>query len=237
VNVASLDYCPSLQRLVAEGKAQGLTGKVFGSLPAISTLNNLRILRHIIVNEKIASSLEIGLAFGGSALTILSTMREIHGNRPFTHTAIDPFQRTVWDSLALVLIEKEGVSQNFIHFDDYSSYVLPELARKKNKYGLIYVDGSHLFEDVFVDFYFVCDLLQTNGIVVFDDCTDKHVAKLIRFIQHNYSEILDEIGLDAFGTPPSFKQKLARLCGYRQARGFRKKPTNRRKWDAPFVSF
>jgi hypothetical protein len=135
------------------------------------------------------------------------------------------------------LIEKERFEQQFTLIDDYSCYVLPELARKKNKYGLIYIDGSHLFEDVFVDFYFICDLLTPDGIVVFDDCCDKHVAKVMRFIQRNYSDILREIDLGEFVGPIPLRKRIARLCGYRQARGFRKTSIRRRKWDARYIGF
>jgi predicted O-methyltransferase YrrM len=232
-----LEFCPTLKQMIAQGTATGLTGKEFNVLPALSTFGNLQILRQLIIKKKVASSLEIGLAFGGSALTMLATMREIHRDAEFQHTAIDPLQNTVWDGVGLNLIDKEKLNDRFVFYEQYSCYVLPRLAMEQCKYDLIYVDGSHLFEDVFVDFYFASDLLQVGGIVVFDDCTDAHVAKLIRFVQRNYANQLSEIDLAQFVGPMSLTKKLARFCGYCQARGFQRTANNRRPWNAALSSF
>ena len=58
------------------------------------------------------------------------------------------------------------------------------------KFQLIYIDGSHRFEDVFCDFYFVRYLLAVGGYVMFDDSSDSEVAKVVRFVRKNLVEIL-----------------------------------------------
>ena len=59
---------------------------------------------------------------------------------------------------------------------------LLRLVEKGEQFGLVYVDGSHIFEDVFVDAYFGSRLLAEQGIIAFDDCRDLHVLKVIKFI-------------------------------------------------------
>lgn len=234
--MSSVVYCESLSKLISQGRAVGASGKVF-ELGALSTKNNLEILSRIVLDRGVSESLEIGLAFGGSALAILGAMRAKHGLLPFKHTAIDPFQRTVWDSVAVGLIAAESFDQNFTLIEEPSSLALPSLVKHGGKYQLIYIDGSHLCEDVFVDMYFAIDLLDENGIVVFDDCCDKHVAKVIKFVRTNLHQVLEEVDLDRFGEATSFRKQVARALGYRQAVGFRRTSQSRRPWNARFVGF
>src|SRR4051794_8808419 len=93
-------FSPTLQQWVSSGIATGESGKRFEKLPALSSPNNLHILRELIVRQQPRHTLEIGLAFGGSALTILSTLRETWHDGDYSHTAIDPMQQ-VWDNTAL----------------------------------------------------------------------------------------------------------------------------------------
>ena len=39
--------------------------------------------------------------------------------------------------------------------EQLSGLVLPKMVEENLKFGLVYIDGSHRFEDVFCDFYFV----------------------------------------------------------------------------------
>lgn len=62
----------------------------------------------------------------------------------------------------------------------------------------VYVDGSHLFEDVFIDFYYSCRLLKEEGYILFDDSTDEHVKKVLGFIRSNMKDHLQEIDLSPY---------------------------------------
>jgi predicted O-methyltransferase YrrM len=50
-----------------------------------------------------------------------------------------------------------------------SLYVLPNLLEEKQKFDLIYVDGSHLADDAITDAINAWRLLEQGGIVIFDD--------------------------------------------------------------------
>jgi hypothetical protein len=104
---------------------------------------------------------------------------------------------------------------------------------------LVYIDGSHLFEDVFIDFYYVARLLRDGGIVAFDDCADSNVAKVLRFITRNLNSVLTELDLDPYrldsGRP--LRYKAAKFLGKVQMRAFRKTGPAERSWDAKFSDF
>jgi hypothetical protein len=83
------------------------------------------------------------------------------------------------------------------------------------------VDGSHIFENVFVDFFYSCRLLASNGLILFDDCTDKRARKVIHFIDKNYSSLMQRENLSAI-VNKSIMRRAANALGFRQLVAYRK---------------
>ena len=81
----------------------------------------------------------------------------------YRHVAIDPFQPTVWDGVGIQSLERAGLSDLVEVMQEPSCRVLPRLLSSGRQFGIMYVDGSHLFEDVFVDAYFGARLLTDGG--------------------------------------------------------------------------
>jgi predicted O-methyltransferase YrrM len=232
----SLDFCPRLKRMFDSRVVETIDGRTV-PFEAGSTVNNIQILRHLVMALQPTRTLEIGLAHGASALTFLTSLREISaGGGEFLHTAIDPFQRTVWKSAALHSIAVEGFRDHFQFYEEESSIALPRLCEGGKEFQLIYIDGSHLFEDVFLDFAFAVRLLPIGGICLFDDCSDRHVQKVIRFIKTNYSGILRKYPLEGLVKKPLL-ERLANRIGFYQLAAFEKIAQPPRKWDARFASF
>jgi predicted O-methyltransferase YrrM len=230
----TLEFCPRLKSMLDSGVAQLADGRNV-AISATSTLSNLQVIRHFILTRRPTATLEIGLAFGASALTFLSSMSEVSAGE-FTHSAVDPFQSTVWKGAALHAIREAGFADRFRHYQEESSTALPRFYAERRKFEMIYVDGSHLFEDVFVDFYFTARLLPLGGICLFDDCTDPHVSKVIKFIDSSYAAFLRRVPLSGIVQKPFFKRVANRLGRYQLA-AFEKVAEPPRKWDAGFVRF
>ena len=70
--MSDFDYCPTLAQMISTRTAVGASGKVFHGLDALSTTNNLLVLREFMRLRKPARTLEVGLSYGGSALAIAS---------------------------------------------------------------------------------------------------------------------------------------------------------------------
>ena len=212
---------------------------MFEELGALSSLNNLITLRNLYLDLMPERSLEVGLCFGASALLFTGLYRDVGKPANRQHIALDPFQSSIWDDAGLLQIERAGL-RPFLDFRSaYSSVELPRLLAERTRFDLIYVDGSHLFEDVFVDAFYSCRLLTNGGVVAFDDCSDPHVAKVIRFLQRNCREGLGELDLEPYRTDigTSFRYRLARLLGRVQMRAFRCIGSVERVWNAPFHEF
>jgi predicted O-methyltransferase YrrM len=221
-------FCPTLAEMLEKQAATG-------SLPAISTVNNLRVIRALMAELAPARTLEIGLSFGGSALAFCASHREL-GQAGFArHVAIDPFQSTIWGDTGLQAVERAGLTPFLDFRAGYSAIELSKLVAGGHRFGLIYIDGSHLFEDVFVDAYFAVRLLQDGGVVLFDDSTDPHIAKVVRFLRRNNAG-LKRLDLSIY-RQDALKYKVADYLGRTQLTGFKRIGSTERPWDARFVPF
>jgi methyltransferase family protein len=92
--------------------------------------------------------------------------------------------------------------------------ILPRLVEENEQFDLVYIDGSHLFEDVFIDTYYTGRLLSQGGVVAFDDCGDPHVRKVLAFLRSNLGDSFEELDL------PPFRADQGRSTKYRLARQF-----------------
>ena len=237
MNTSFLAFNPRLRQILETGTSENKHGSPI-SVNSTSTLNNLHVLRQVILRRKAKETLEVGMAFGASALAMLATMREVHGPTGFHHTAIDPFQSGHWEGAGAHVVGLEGLSQHFTLIEQRSFVALPSLFERGSRFDLIYVDGSHLFEDAFVDFYVSSYLLRTGGCILFDDCRDSHVAKVMRFILSNFSPVLRPMDLSPFELPdkPLFK-RIGNQLGVLQLRGFEKISDPPRQWNSNFTRF
>jgi predicted O-methyltransferase YrrM len=130
-----------------------------------------------------ARSLEVGLGYGFSAITICAS-----GRRPKTerrHIAIDPHQATHWRNGGLKHIEEAGFADMIDLRADYSYRALPQLELEKVSLDFAFIDGWHTFDYVFVDFFFIDKMLREGGVVMFDDADWPSIRPVIRYIVSN----------------------------------------------------
>jgi hypothetical protein len=160
---ATFDYCPVLAEMLRTRRAVGKTGRVYEGLSALSTINNLHTIYALMHETHALRTLEVGLSFGASALVFCATHKELGRPGEAQHTALDPFQATVWDSCGITALERAGLMGYMDFRKAYSALELPRLVESGARFGLIYIDGSHLVEDVFVDAYFAIRLLTEGG--------------------------------------------------------------------------
>jgi predicted O-methyltransferase YrrM len=201
----NLDYCPTLRELYDTRKASGKSGRQFLS-SGLSPKKNLLFIRGIMLEHKPAATLEIGLAWGGSALTFCATHRDLSRAPDHQHVAIDPMQNSLFDGAAELALSASGLKDYCDVFEQPSHYVLPKLLEQNRKFGLIYIDGSHRFDDVMLDYYYSFMLVHLGGIIMFDDSTQGPTQKVIRYIERNLSALIVRQPLEHF--LPEGKERL-----------------------------
>ena len=136
-------------------------------------------------------------------------------------------------------MERAGLKQYVDVRVNFSALELPNMLQDSERFGLAYIDGSHLFEDVFVDAYFVVRLLVEGGVVAFDDSTNPHIAKVLGFIRSSLAPGIEELDLSKYRPSRSGGAiyRAARWFGKVQLTAFRKTGSCQRKWNAPFRPF
>lgn len=230
-------FCLPLQELISSRRTVGQSGKVFEGLSALTTVNNLRVLRALMMESKPTNTLEVGLSFGGSALTIAATHRDLGHAAGRQHVAIDPYQRSVWDNSGLLGLDRAGLREYVEFHEQLSAFTLASLAAQGRTFDLIYIDGSHRFDDVFVDAYYSLRLLASRGVVMFDDCSTREVGTVLRFIERNLGGWVTELDLSSYRDgDASWRYQLARLLGKVQLRAFRR-IGDEPSWDARLRGF
>lgn len=169
-----------LEEILTTGSAVTSTGDVVQVHSQVSG-EDARFLSQLTSELDIAVSLEIGLAFGVSALAICQSLKP-----GASHIVIDPFQNdSLWDGIGLANLNRAGL-RNIVQFhEDSSAVVLPKLESRGVKIDFAFIDGDHSFDYVLVDFFHVDRLLRVGGVVVFDDADWRSVRKVLRFIVAN----------------------------------------------------
>jgi hypothetical protein len=193
--IVGLEFCATLENLYRTREAIGRSGLPFRLTSGLSTVNNLLTMRRIMLDIRPERTLEIGMACGGSTLTIAATLRDLQHTPCQQHIAIDGFQKLGFDDVGRLKLDEAGLSSYVQVREQLSSVALPQLVDEGLRFQLIYIDGSHRFEDVFCDFYFVRSLASIGGYVLFDDSSDIEVAKVIRFVRTNLVEFFEPVSI------------------------------------------
>lgn len=228
-------FCPVLDEMLHSQKTVGRSGKRFEKLASASTVNNLKFIQRTMRERRPQRTLEIGLAFGASTLVFCSEHSKLAYQASKQHIAIDPYQPyPTYDEAGVYAVERAGLAEYLDYRPEFSEFVLPRLLETHQRFDFIYVDGSHLFENVFIDAFYAARLLNDGGWMAMDDSSDAHVAKVNDFIKSNLSGALKEVSISA-------KSTIAGLVGKRQLTVFERLPYggphNPRKWDTPLRSW
>jgi len=138
-------------------------------------------IRDLLIREGVSRIVEIGLAYGSSALAIGEALVSIGGVGP-AHVIIDPLQATTWSNVGWRLVQSAGLDTIARLMLQRSSVALPQLIAGGFTADAAFVDGSHRFHEVFVDLYFLRKIVKPGGIVILDD----HWWPSVRAAQHYY---------------------------------------------------
>lgn len=135
-------------------------------------------LQKIIHTNKFSSSLEIGFAFGISALAITEAVVKNSGS----HILMDKFEYSDWQGIGMELIQKANYTSAVSFFEAYSYEVLPKLLAEGKQIDFAYIDSTKQFDWLLVDFFYIDKMLTSGGVLVFDDVNFPGIRKLLRLI-------------------------------------------------------
>ncbi|MBE1488760.1 class I SAM-dependent methyltransferase [Plantactinospora soyae] len=142
------------------------------------------LLRDLLVSEGVQTVVEIGLAYGSSALAIGEALVTVGAPHP-RHIVIDPFQQQAFSNVGWDLLCSAGLDSIARLVADPSSIALAQLVHDGVVADAAFVDGSHRFHEVFVDLYFLRKIVRPGGLVVLDDDWTPSVRKAVRYYERN----------------------------------------------------
>ena len=141
-------------------------------------------LRDLLIAEGVESVVEVGLAYGRSALAIGEALLAAGAGRPL-HVIVDPMQATEWSNVGWQLLRSAELDTIARLVLRPSSMALPQLIAEGLSADAAFVDGSHRFHEVFVDLYFLRKIVRPGGIVVLDDHWWPSVRTAERYFEVN----------------------------------------------------
>lgn len=196
-----------------------------------------QFIQQLIEQYKPKKSLEIGLAYGISALYICEALAKVGGDE---HVVIDPLQygaskylnlsyassderwdaynwsvKTGWRGIGMLNLQRAGFGGLVKHLGEPGHLALPKLVEANEKFDFAFIDGWHTFDYVLIDFFYADLLLKPGGILVFDDSKDIAIRKFLRYVLTNRSyEVVDLQREGLVSSAPSLKratmQRLAK---------------------------
>lgn len=171
-----------------------------------------RFLQQLIKDGRYTRSVEIGFAYGLSALAITEAIVANGGS----HTVIDVFELSGWEGVGIKLLEKAGYRGKFEFHEDYCYKVLPTLLAAGRKFDFAYIDSTKQFDWLLVDFFFIDKMLEVNGMIVFDDVATPGIRKLLRYLAQfpNY-KVVGAYPANRESTKRKILHSLSRIIPFR----------------------
>jgi len=142
------------------------------------------LLRDLLVAERVTTVVEVGLAYGSSALAIGEALVTVDAPQP-RHIVIDPFQQPAFSNVGWDLLCAAGLDPIARLMTVPSSMALARLVTDGVVADAAFVDGSHRFHEVFVDLYFLGTVVRPGGLVVVDDDWTPSVRTAVRYFERN----------------------------------------------------
>jgi predicted O-methyltransferase YrrM len=169
------------RRLAKDGPTPMRGDLDFGSvsLPGV----DCDALRDLLVAERARVVIEIGLAYGSSALAIAEALIS-QGSPDASHVIIDAYQER-FGNAGWGVIVTAGLTDLCSLLPQRSQLALPRLVTEGLIADAAFVDGSHIFHNVFVDLYFLREVVRPGGLVVLDDYQWPSVATAVRYFEIN----------------------------------------------------
>jgi predicted O-methyltransferase YrrM len=149
------------------------------------------VLRDILITEKAQVVIEVGLAYGVSGLAVAEAVVGA-GGAVANHLIIDPFQDHFHDSGWNALV-RAGLDSVCTLLRERSQIALPRLLSEGFIADAAFVDGSHIFHNVFVDLALLRDLVRPGGLIILDDCDLPSVATAVSYFELNTAWLLEPI--------------------------------------------
>jgi predicted O-methyltransferase YrrM len=158
---------PVLREMLSSRVVADAAGRQRALYAGISPRHAMALYRTVLKHRP-RNLIEIGMCLGVSTLSILTALNELGDGGQLI--SIDPLQTRNEKGIGLLNVQKAGFASAHRLIEKPSHVALPELLAAGHSIDFAYVDGSHEFEDVLVDFFYLDKMLRVDGVIAFNDC-------------------------------------------------------------------
>ena len=149
-------------------------------------------LREWVAREVAAHTIEIGLGYGISALSMCEALLA-NGGADARHVVLDPNQTRRFADCGLQLIADAGLGELVEFHAEASEIALPRFLAEGRRFDLAFVDGNHRFDGIFPDLIYLGRLVRGGGILFIDDYQLPAVAKATSFCTANLGWTVEDV--------------------------------------------
>ena len=149
-------------------------------------------LRKWVSYENATKTIEIGLAYGISALHICEGLLQ-NGNHAARHVVLDPFQARRFADCGLQVLEEAGIRPLVEYYAEMSQIALPQFLKEGRQFDLGFVDGNHRFDSVFLDLFYLGRLVRKGGVVILNDYNLPGIKRAVSFFETNLGWTIEEM--------------------------------------------
>ena len=140
------------------------------------------VLRDLLLAENPGTVIEIGLAYGSSALAIAEALVAA-GSNEARHVIVDAYQKHFHGS-GWAAIAGAGLAGLCSLVQERSQVACPVPGRGLRRRRRVRGRG-HIFHNVFVDLFYLGELVRPGGLIILDDCSYLSVATAARYFEVN----------------------------------------------------
>jgi predicted O-methyltransferase YrrM len=144
---------------------------------------------HFLRDNNIKKTIETGFATGVSSACIIAATGR-------THVAIDPFEGSAYKNIGIENLRKLGFIEHLRLYREPSFSALPKMLENGDSFDFAFIDGNHIFDGVFLDFFYIDKLLDDKGFIFFHDMHLNSVKLAVNFIKSNREDYLQIPAVD-----------------------------------------
>ncbi|HEY1354181.1 MAG TPA: class I SAM-dependent methyltransferase [Ktedonobacteraceae bacterium] len=182
-----------LEEIYATGVVKTDDGEALQVLPVGVPQALADTLYRIIRENNAQRTLEVGMAYGLSSLSICQALRD---NGSGQHTIIDPRQSSEWKSIGMRNLHKANLADQVEFYEQPAHLALPDLLRQGRTFDFVFIDGMHLFDYFLLDFFYALRLTSVGGFIAIDDINFPAINSALAFILRNLSRLVTVVELD-----------------------------------------
>ena len=153
-------------------------------------------IKEIILKHNIETVLELGTYHGKSTLCMAAIMEDL-GRGHITTMDRMPMISSLEPKL-IDLAKRFKLSHRITEIHGQKAYYwdMNKMIKAKQKFDLVYIDSAHIFYGAALAFYLSDEMLNKDGVVLFDDCDwipGKHGGRAYNDPTHSrYVNILED---------------------------------------------